>query len=1015
MPNQSPVQEVLIQPGMSEAIDARMLPIGKPRLLQNLRIRQAARFEKRPGTLALSTSGFPAAGHGCWVAGLRDGAAACVEFPFGSDPKARPNLLWFESGASTPTWHNMGGVSRIQPISRVEIASTAYDFVTVGVATAYAAGSLFVAWQKDVVDTINIQRLSLDGLPVAPVLTIADADGVRLVYPGGSVVLVVYRDTTGAGTTVAARTLNIATGTLSAAVNLSATLRANSDLVDVAPLRGSTDWLIAYPDTATAVFVARMTQTAETTTGTIATTGNPTHVSIAGTSGEGVVVTYIDGSTTAEAHVFSSSLVSVGNATVHTMTATETIDRWSGVVQESPTLWRVVFGFADTSAAPALTVDVLYHATVNSSAAVTVGPDRVVGFVPASKPWAKTGESGTAQVFILADNLATAGGNSACHYILDLDGADPVGDAHLAAITYEHIADTRLMTCQVVDCGSGRYAVAIPWADPNHTAGIDLLSFYCALPTESVSACHRTTIETSEGLCVSGGVLAEFSQPSRYNYLCENGFAYDPVIAVAVAAGAGLTADREYTYVAVYVFQDSAGNITRSAPSAPETVTPTGGNLQVTIRAATLGVSGRYGTASPVGIELYRSWLGGLFYRANTATFIDATPTAPSVTFTDTASDASLEDDRSLYTDNGVFPNDPPSGARLIARGGGRLFVGTWRRDTVQVSTVIVPTTPYEFTDADQFRIRFPENLTALSYLDGVVVGFSKRRIYLITGDGPDDQGNGAYGEPRELSATVGADSPHVVEVPQGLIYKGAGTFWLLPRGFGPPQQIGDDIQETLAAFPYLRSAVRCSNADDDTTHFTLASSDTPGGTTKVAIWDNRLSSWSLDDIEAEVGAAGVVDGVYTWLLPVWLELGSFPVRKLSTASTQDLAFAGTATWIESRIGFGDWRPFGAVGWGELRRLSVHLEAVASCIVKLDVSIDHGATTETLTKTYSAASGAVYLESGLSNIKGTAFRFDLYDAENSGKTAGAIWHALSFEAHGEPGMRRVDGVLERAA
>jgi hypothetical protein len=1014
--------EIQIRPGMSEATDSRMLPMhpqATPRLLQNLRFRQLNRAEKRPGTADLDTTDFPSAGYGCWVGGLRDGIGGCVEYATLLG-RTRQSYMWLESGSSVARWHNMGDVSRVLPIGRTEVAGVNFSFSTIVAATVYAKGSIFVAWQEyGSPTTVWVQRLSLDGMPISPVVEVADADNCRLVYPDSSSndIYVVTRLTTGAGTTVQVRTMHAGTMALSAATNISATLRASTEVHDVAQLVGGTDWLLVFSDTATALFAARMTGTTETNTVAINTGGIPTLPTIAGTSGEGVCVAYFDtAGATLEAHVMNATLGAGANVVVHTTGATES-RLCTGVVRESATTWRVLASYQDTSTAPAITTSVLYHATVSSAAAVTAGPNRVVGFEQASKPWARIGATGIAQVYVLAKAGTTF--YDAAHYVLELDSSTLVavnGNAHLAAVSYEHVATstaTAGQLCQVVECGasSGRYAVGIPWADPNKTAGIDLLSFYCALPTESMCACHRQAIETADGMCVNGGVLAEFSEPSRFHYLVENGFAYDPVVAVAVAAGAGLTADREYTYVAVYACQDSAGNISRSAPSAAVTVTPTGANCQVTVRVLTLGVSGRYGTTNPVWVEIYRSYNGRPYNRVNAEDLTQAFPTATTVTYTDDNSDTVVSAFPGIYTDGGVLPNDPPSGARLIARGGGRMFVGGWRRDTVQFSTLIVPTTPYEFTDADQFRIRFPEALTALGWLDGVLVGFSKRSIYLVTGEGPDDQGNGTYSEPRQMLSTVGADSPHVVEVPQGLMFKGAGTIWLLPRGFGPPTPVGDDIQETLGSFPYLRGCWRCSNADDDTTHFLLASSDLPAATTKVAVWDNRIGSWSLDDIDGEVGAAGSVDGKFTWLLPTWDAVADLPARQFSAAEFQDYTANGAASWIESRVGLGTFHQAGIFGISTTRSLTIFGETVGSCVLKLDVSIDHAsATTWPLTM---GSTGVFYAQHQLETRTRSAFRFDMYDAENSGMTAGIVWHALALEFDKLPGPKPIPPATAR--
>lgn len=77
-------QDVLIKPGMDESIARRMLPLGTASRLENVRTRQAARFDKRPGTTALVATGLQPTGIAGWmgdwngrpVAGIEDGVPA---------------------------------------------------------------------------------------------------------------------------------------------------------------------------------------------------------------------------------------------------------------------------------------------------------------------------------------------------------------------------------------------------------------------------------------------------------------------------------------------------------------------------------------------------------------------------------------------------------------------------------------------------------------------------------------------------------------------------------------------------------------------------------------------------------------------------------------------------------------------------------------------------------------------------------------------------------------------------
>ncbi len=1018
MPNQSPVQEVMIHPGMSEAVDARMLPLApaaRPRLVQNLRVRQGQRFEKRPGALTTSTEGLPTVGSACFV-GEWNGVAVCGAV---SDEKLTPYTnhdLYAHNGVASARWQWMGRYGACVPHRQFTVSARARALTTLEEGAVAVDGLLYVVSndQSGAANYISVMEMTAEGT-VLRTTGLASEDSPRLIWTGVLLLLI-----TNAAGTVKIRTLNLTTYVFGAATNLPTAALATTTSIDASRLLGTNDWLLCYARTTTELLCLRLSGHSVVNSADVTTTSTPTLYSIAGKSGEKLFVVYADGAV-AQFTRFDDDLTNASEVSIQSNSATEAWGTQFVLVRAYTSTYHFLLGGYDTSASTPtglvtpFTYSTRYDVTGSpSSGWVTT---KIWHFQPIAKPIA-LGDTASARAQVYCWCGSGQGSWAEVSQVRTVLLVFEQQLPWLAGLSYEHqhyINTIGRALGSVADLGDGRFATIIPWRDPGKFAGFDCAVFSLSLPATSVAQAHRFTETAGGSLLISGGILSDVTEAQERGntyFLQENGFAHAPLVRPELAAGAGLTDATAYTYVACYRRIDEQGRVTRSPASAPVAVTTTTGNQQVTVYITTLGVSNRRSMAGETVVaEVYRAVNGGPYYYVGASTTVFVA--AESISYTDAATDASIIDDDGTLDAEGAQP-DAPSGARLLRVWGPRLGVVGWNEFEVQLSKYYRQDTGYEFVDDDAFRVRSPLPITALGWLDGAGVIFTKRKVLICTGDGPDDRGGGFFDEPRELAATVGADSPHVVEVPQGLIYKGAGTLWLLPRGFGPPQAIGDDIQETLASFPYLRSASRCSNPDDDVTHFVLASSDLPAATTKVAIWDNRLGAWSLDDIDGEVGAAGVVNGVFTWMLPSWDALADVPVRKLSTASTQDLTANGAASFIESRIGFGDWRPFGVTGWGNFRRLCVHLEAIASCIAKLDVSVDHG-NAATVTKTFSAASGAKYIEYAFANDKGTALRVDLYDAQNSGQTAGVVWHGLSFEAIQGDGMRRVDGTSERFA
>ncbi len=1004
MPQLKPNQQVAIRPGMSEAIDARHLPIGTPSRLENIRVRRGARFEKRPYLEEHSPSGLAGTANGLWVAEQAGRPVVGIY-----DPSRKAPMVCRKNPAGA--WDELGRHGLNVPERRFGLGVDRTDFGTAHTCAA-VSGELFIALADRPSETlVTVYRVDPDGVALKKT-ELDDAANPRLVYAGG-VLYLVTREPSGSGTDIEIRTVNTSTLALGTATTL-ATLTASTDRFDTAPVENAATWAIAFPDSANVMRVHVMSGVASSVNTTVATTdASVDGIGIAACAGEYVCIAYYDNAVMRAAVLDTATLATSGAVfNVRAAAGSEAYAHRCGVVRVDVNEFQVVGGGDDSDAAPALDTQFIISARVDpSGVAPAGGPFKYWHYHARSKPWA-IGADDTKRVYIWASNNGSALGAfwdlQGRNFILDVTADQATVDS----ISYEHLSpriDSTGLTVahlpEAVSLGGGRFATVLPWDDIGPGAGIDVAVWYAALSSTSMEKSTRAVVNTDEVLHISGAKLAEHSE-GTLGYAAqvpENGFPYAPEIAVQLAGTTGnLTASEAYTYKAVYRWFDSRGRVHRSAPSEAKSVTTSSTNLKVTTRIATLDGSGKIGpiAAEPVA-EIYRSWNGGPYYYVSETTGItSATFSDVSITLADNIADVGVEDNDVLYTDLGVLPTEPPSGARLICSSGDRLFAVGWRPNVVQFSKLYISTAPWEFVDSDTFRVFYPEELTALAFLDGALVAFSAQSIYLVTGDGPNDQGVGSYSTPRKLTSTAGSEGPHVVEVPAGLMYKSAGTIWLLPRGFGPPQPVGDDIQATLALFPYLRSAVRCANDLDDCTHFVLASSDTSSANTIVMVWDNKLNSWVSRDTIGNVAAAGAVGGVYTDVHQNWTSATSGLVRYLSEAATDE-----GGAFVTSRIAFGDWRPWGPLGWGRLNTLQVHGECPSFGTNRLNlVTVADGVTG---THAHTPAAGEFYAEHALKNPQGSAFRFELYDSVTTSITRGLVVHSLAFSGTEGDGLRRL--------
>lgn len=1015
-----PTEQVVIRPGMDENIDARHLPIGTPRLLQNFRVREGARFEKRPGQTAHGVTGLPLSAVGRMVSSMAGGPVVCADDDdLGS--LVAPNVYRKNSYG---TWDRLGRHGVTVPERRFGVAIDAVDRGQEHTC-ATVNGLLYVAFaDRSAGTTVTIYQIDPLGVALKKA-SLSDAAEPRLIY-ANSVLYLVTREPSGGGTDIEVRTVSTADLSLGAATTLGSTLSANTVRFDACAVEGGTTWAIAYPETANILRVRIMSGTSSSVDDDVATGATAANIGIAAYEGEHVCVAFTDG-TTLRASVLATGTLAGNTFDVRAAAGSETYVGNTGVVRTNTSVFHVVAQGSDQDATPTLDTGFLAVAGVNTTA-VSSGPFKHWHYRAGSKPWTY-GALGERRVLIWATNNI-----SPSSAFWDLQGASFILDvsslyAIAEGISYEHTPAWSITTPlyqhipEPVLLETGRRATVIPWEDASGSAsslaGIDVVVWTNKQPSESIAGAYRQTSESGGALYISGSMLCDCAEATTSDtsvHIPENGFPHEPEIALAIAAGGSLTAGRLYTYKSVYRWMDSIGRVHRSAPSEAKSTTPTGGDLTVTVRISTLSGSAKVGamSATPVA-EVYRSWSGGPYYYVGSTGAIDSVSVNDvSTTYSDAATDASLESNRVLYTDLGVLPTDPPSGARLICQGGQRLFVVGWKPNVIQFSKLYIPTAPWEFVDDNVFRIDVQHEITALSWLGGSLVIFTADKIYTVSGDGPNDQGLGSFSDPIELPTSVGADSPHVVEGPAGLFFKGGGTIWLLPRGFGPPQPIGDMIQRTMTAYPFLRGAVRCANDDDDLIHFLLADSDLPSARTLLVTWNNVLNAWGRDQLACDIGAIGSVGGVLNLLIPTWSAVSQTPARKLE-GSVQDLTASGTATWIESRVGFGDFRPFGPLGWGAFKSLQIHGERAGTCKLNLAVTVDGAlystpGAVATYTVTKELTSGSEFYAEHIPRVEmGGSWRFDMYDSVVSGvgMTSGLVLHSLAYEAAPEDGPRRV--------
>lgn len=393
------------------------------------------------------------------------------------------------------------------------------------------------------------------------------------------------------------------------------------------------------------------------------------------------------------------------------------------------------------------------------------------------------------------------------------------------------------------------------------------------------------------------------------------GFPQSPSIETPVGSnGSGsLSSSSTYQWRAVIERIDSRGRRWRSAPSPIATLT-LGAAEDTVALTAFANTSLLRASGAPAGTFVMH------FYRtaANGSTFYRCTPPqgAPVIsvggefTYSDILSDALLTVREFLYTDGGVFPNDPPASCRFIAASEDRVWLaGLWETEQLQSSKLLVPGEPPQFSDSGAYRVVLPEPCTGIAVQDGTLVAFSKGAVYAVQGGGPNDQGQGAWDSPRCITSSTGCiAAPSILATSIGVFFQSGQGIELLPRGMGEPVFVGMAVQDLMFDALVVSAAI-VTTFRGRTARFVLDDDDST-----VLVYDLDTQAWSRDTYGAH-SIASVVDTDAGAALVTEAMSGVYGALVEQLDEDRD-SVGNSPAEIASSLEWAELRPFGVGGQG---------------------------------------------------------------------------------------------------
>lgn len=345
-----------------------------------------------------------------------------------------------------------------------------------------------------------------------------------------------------------------------------------------------------------------------------------------------------------------------------------------------------------------------------------------------------------------------------------------------------------------------------------------------------------------DSLLVTNGLTMEIDSGHAY----ENGFLAAPDILRLTSTYDSINNNhpsKTYSYCAVYEYYDSDGQLTRSAPSTIKTITTasTTSYMTVTFLRPINSFKGMAGTMSkdPVAVIYRTQHNGTTFYRCGEVL-------SPGTSFDDDTSDTDLSSREMLYTTGGVLQNDPAPIAKYSTSGGSRIFLAGLEVDEVAFSKKYVVGESIAFSDL--FRISLAtggaldrSKVSGVGYMDGKLIIFRKRSIYVVQGDGPNELGqNDSFTAPEIVSGDVGCISHASIQnIPDGIMFQSDKGIWLLNRGLSL-SYLGAGVDDAA------KDLIVCSVVVDNDSEVRFYTE-----TGKCLIYNYTMGQWSTSNMIA--------------------------------------------------------------------------------------------------------------------------------------------------------------------
>ena len=771
---------------------------------------------------------------------------------------------------------------------------------------------------------------------------------------------------------------------------------------------------------------------------TAGASGDPIAISIRATQGENFWILY--SAITGGGTTYSVRILGIDPLALGSTTADSQIDSGSGAVTARLGVERI----DSTHCMCAYSVNPGYGMTTKwasvQAASATVGKLRTMqqmalGSVPFSLDGSVYAQlmfsSSQTPPIIVAGGAASQPSSTA--YLVDLlagDSTTTSQSGQLRAIVAPRIVTftttlSSIHSPHVATNATNAYTLVPSIRSATDPNGIDVVRYSNSRSLHQAAALGGSVYLSGGVVCACDGVR-----------VTEMGFTYNCAsVQVSASSTGGSMIDSPspgtaYTYAVVWEWRDALGQRKQSQPvfqnaSVIDAGSGNTGSVALTVPdlSLTLCQDSESGWLPYVSLAIYRtapSVVAGVFYRLFSSnipvsTLLSVPYGVANVTYTDTAADTAITGNEQLYTGGGVLSNNCPSSMKCLIAHNGRL-VGIGDDDTTIWYTTAWDggTTQPRFNDALTLTIADAGRLTALASMDGNLIVFSKQRIYVISGDGPDETGAGAtWTSPRNVPTEVGCDTDwrSVVVTPMGILFQHGLRIYLLDRSLSC-RYFSASVANTITSYPVVTSATLVP--DQEQVRFTLAASD--GSTSgRVVAFDYLGTDWSvynLYDSDATVQGFSPNSACYTSAGYVWMSNKGQPWFETVGAYLDP-----GSTWISMSAQGADIAAAGILGWARFCWAQLGMQYNTDANITVSLSMDHAATFGQ-TQTWTAqmlndqnTTAQTQVKLHIVQQKASSVVVNIADAAPTNGTVGTgqgyTWFGLMLDVGVKKGLRRL--------